>query len=91
MGDDERIRREHLAAGAIYGTVAYLTILVLLEEDRTDPEDAVAIPVVPLFLAMLGLLEDRAGLRAAIAACVLSPPSPSGKHGRRASAGVAPS
>jgi hypothetical protein len=95
---------------------SYLTILVLLEEDRTDPEDAaailvgtavvfwlahvyahlvpriaaegrlrtghfletagdqvgiltaVAIPVVPLILAMLGLLDDRAGLRAAIAA-----------------------
>ena len=120
MGDRERIRREHLAAGAIYGTVVYLTILVLLEEDRTDPEHAVAIlvgtalvfwlahvyahlvpqiaaegrlrtgrfmatagdqvgilaavaiPVIPLALAMLGLLDDRAGLRAAIAAGVLS-------------------
>jgi len=120
MGDGERIRREHLAAGAIYGTVVYLTILVLLEEDRTDPEDAVAIlvgtalvfwlahvyahlvpqiaaegrlrtgrfmdtawdqvgilaavaiPVIPLALAMLGLLDNRAGLRAAIAAGVLS-------------------
>jgi hypothetical protein len=120
MGEDERVRREHLAAGAIYGTVAYLTILVLLEEDRTDPEDAVAIlvgtalvfwlahvyahlvpriategrlrtgrlletagdqvgilaavviPMVPLVLAMLGLLEDRTGLKAAIAASVLS-------------------
>ena len=39
----ERIRREHFAAGAIYGTIVYLTILVLLEEDRTDPEDAAAI------------------------------------------------
>ena len=29
----------------IYGTVAYLTILVLFEEDRPDPEDAVAILV----------------------------------------------
>ena len=120
MGDGERIRREHLAAGAIYGTVVYLTILVLLEEDRTDPEDAVAIlvgtalvfwlahvyahlvpriaaegrlrtgrfretagdqvgilaavaiPVIPLVLAMLGLLDDGAGLRAAIAMGVLS-------------------
>jgi hypothetical protein len=120
MGNDERIRREHLAAGAIYGTVVSLTILVLLEEDRTDPEDAVgilvgtalvfwlahvyahlvpriaaegrlrtgrfletaadqvgilaavAIPVVPLVLAMLGLLEDRAGLQAAIAVGFLS-------------------
>ncbi len=39
----ERIRREHFAAGAIYGTIVYLTILVLLEEDRTDPGDAAAI------------------------------------------------
>jgi DMSO reductase anchor subunit len=45
MGDRERIHREHFAAGAIYGTVVYLTILVLLEEDRTDAEDAVAILV----------------------------------------------
>ena len=37
MGDRERIHRERVAAGAIYGTVVYLTILVLLEEDRTDP------------------------------------------------------
>lgn len=120
MGDRERIHRERVAAGAIYGIVVYLTILVLLEEDRTDPEDAaailvgtavvfwlahvyahlvpriaaegrlrtghfletagdqvgiltaVAIPVVPLILAMLGLLDDRTGLRAAIAAGVLS-------------------
>ena len=36
---------EHFAAGAIYGTIVYLTILVLLEEDRTDPEDAAAILV----------------------------------------------
>jgi hypothetical protein len=120
MSDGEQIRREHFAAGAIYGTVAYLTILVLLEEDRTDAEDAaailvgtalvfwlahvyahlvpriaaggrlrtgrfaetardqvgiivaVAIPLVPLFLAMVGLLEDRAGVRAAIAVGVLS-------------------
>ncbi len=120
MGDGERIRREHFAAGAIYGTVAFLTILVLLEEDRTDPEDAaailvgtalvfwlahvyahlvpriaaegrlrtdrfvetakdqvgilvaVAIPLIPLVLAMVGLLEDRMALRAATAAGVLS-------------------
>jgi hypothetical protein len=120
MGDRERIHREHFAAGAIYGTVVYLTILVLLEEDRTDAEDAVAIlvgtalvfwlahvyahlvpriaaegrlrtghfletagdqvgiltavaiPVVPLILAMLGLLDDRAGLQAAVVAGVLS-------------------
>ena len=120
MSDDERVRREHFAAGAIYGTVAFLAILVLLEEDRTDPEDAVAIlvgtavvfwlahvyahlvpriaaegrlrtgrlletakdqigilvavaiPLLPLVLAMVGLLEDRAGLRAATAAGVLS-------------------
>ena len=109
MGDRERIHREHLAASAIYGTVVYVTILVLLEEDRTDPKDAVAIlvgtalvfwlahvyahlvpriaamgrlrtgsfletagdqvgilaavaiPVIPLVFAMLGLLDDRAG------------------------------
>jgi hypothetical protein len=120
MGDRERIHREHFAAGAIYGTVVYLTILVLLEEDRTDAEDAVAIlvgtalvfwlahvyahlvpriaaegrlrtgrfletagdqvgiltavaiPLVPLILAMLGLLDDRAGLQAAVVAGVLS-------------------
>ena len=120
MGDRERIHQEHLAAGAIYGTVAYLTILVLLEEDRTDPEDAVAIlvgtalvfwlahvyahlvpriaaegrlrsgpfsetardqvgilvsvavPLIPLVLATMGLLEDRTGVRAAIVAGILS-------------------
>ena len=120
MGDRERIHQEHLAAGAIYGTVAYLTILVLLEEDRTDPEDAVAIlvgtalvfwlahvyahlvpriaaegrlrsgpfsetardqvgilvsvavPLIPLVLATVGLLEDRTGVRAAIVAGILS-------------------
>jgi hypothetical protein len=119
MGMGERIRREHFASDAIYGTVVYLTILVLLEEDRTRPEDAAAIllstalvlwlahvyarlfpritaegrlrsglflesaedqvgilaaaaiPMIPLVLATLGLLEDRA-LRAAIAAGVLS-------------------
>lgn len=120
MSAREQIRREHFAAGAIYGTVVYLTILVLLEEDRTDPEDAVAIllgtavlywiahiyahlvpriaaeggmrtgrfletaedqagilasvaiPLVPLVLAMFGLLDDRAGLRGAIGAGLLS-------------------
>jgi hypothetical protein len=120
MSDRDRIRQEHLAAGAIYGTVAYLTILVLLEEDRTDAGDAagillgtalvfwlahvyahlvpriaaegrlrgdrvletaqdqvgilvsVAIPLIPLVFAMVGLLKDRAALRAATAAGVLS-------------------
>ena len=120
MGIGERIGRKHFAPGAIYGTVVYLTILVLLEEDRTEPQDAAAIlvgtalvfwlahvyahlvpriaaegrfrtgrfmetaedqlgilaavtvPLIPLILAMLGLLENRAGLRAAIAAGVLS-------------------
>jgi hypothetical protein len=120
MGDAEKVRRQQFAAGAIYGTVVYLTILVLLEEDRTGPEDATAIlvgtafvfwlahvyahlvpriategrlrtrlfvetardqvgilasvviPLIPLGLAMLGLLEDRTGLRAAITAGVLS-------------------
>ena len=115
-----RIRRERIAAGAIYGTVVSLTILVLLAEDRTDPEDAAAIlvgtalvfwlahvyahlvpriaekgrvrtgrfsetareqigilaavpiPLLPLVLAMLDVLEDQAGLRAAIGAGVLS-------------------
>lgn len=43
MYRSERIRREHFAAGAIYGTIVYLTILVLLEEDRTAPQDAAAI------------------------------------------------
>lgn len=116
MDDGVRTRQRHLAAGAIYGTVVYLTVLVLLEEDRTDPRDAavilvgtalvfwlahvyahlvpwiaaegglhrdrlretardqfgilaaVAIPLIPLVLAMVGLMEDRAGLRAAIGA-----------------------
>jgi hypothetical protein len=120
MSDRERIRREHFTAGAIYGTIVYLTILVLLEEDRTDPEDAaailvgtalvfwvahvyahlvrriaaegrlrtgrfletagdqvgilaaVAIPLVPLVLAMIDLLDDRAGLRAATGVGLLS-------------------
>jgi hypothetical protein len=120
MVDRERIHRERLTAGAIYGTVVYLTILVLLEEDRTEPEDAVAIlvgtalvfwlahvyahlvpriaatgrlrtgsfletagdqvgilaalaiPTIPLVFAILGLLDDTAGLRAAIAAGLLS-------------------
>jgi hypothetical protein len=120
MSHRDRIRREHFAAGAIYATVVYLTILVLLEEDRTDPEDAAGIlvgtalvfwfahiyahlvpriategrlltgmlretaedqvgalvavvfPLIPLILAMLGVLDGRAGLRAAVAAGVLS-------------------
>jgi hypothetical protein len=45
MDDRDPIRREHLAAGAIYGIIAYLAILVLLEEDHTDPSDAIAILV----------------------------------------------
>jgi hypothetical protein len=45
MEDRDPIRREHLAAGAIYGIIAYLAILVLLEEDHTDPMDAIAILV----------------------------------------------
>ena len=45
MSHRERIRREHFAAGEIYGTVVYIAILVLLEEDRTDPVDAAAILV----------------------------------------------
>jgi len=95
MGDRQRIHRERLAIGAIYGTVVYVTILVLLEEDRTDPKDAVAILVgtalvfwlahvyahlVPRIAAtgrlrtgsFLGLLDSTAGLRAAIAAGILS-------------------
>jgi hypothetical protein len=113
MGDRQRIHRERLAIGAIYGTVVYVTILVLLEEDRTDPKDAVAILVgtalvfwlahvyahlVPRIAAtgrlrtgsFLGLLDSTAGLRAAIAAGILSLAAfASGKHGRRGSAGVA--
>ena len=118
MGDRDRIRQAS-RGGAIDGTVAYLTILVLLEEDRTDAGDAaaipgtafvfwlahvdahlvpriaaegrlrtdrvletaqdqvgilvlVAIPLIPLVLAMVGLLEDRVALRAATVAGVLS-------------------
>ena len=118
--EGERLRRERFAAGAIYGTVVSLTILVLLAEDRTDPEDAAAIllgtavvfwlahvyahlvpriaeqgrlrtgrfsetagdqigilaavvlPLLPLILAMLDVIEDEAGMRAAIGASVLS-------------------
>ena len=120
MGLGEQIGSEHFAPGAIYGTVVYLTILVLLEEDRTEPQDAaailigtavvfwlahvyahlvpliaaegrlrtgrfsetagaqvgilasVAVPLIPLLLAALGLLENRTGFRAAIAAGLLS-------------------
>ena len=114
------IRREHFAAGAIYGTVVYVSILVLLEEDGTDPANAAAIlagtavvfwlahiyahlvpriaskgrlrtgrfletaqdqagilvaaaiPMVPLALAMLGLLDDRTGLWLATALAALA-------------------
>lgn len=120
MDHREQIRREHFAAGVIYGTIVCLTLLVLLAEDRTDPGDAAAIlvgttvvfwlahvyahlvpliaaegrlrtgrfartardqvgilaavviPLVPLLLATLGLFGERTGLRAAIAASVLS-------------------
>ena len=116
MDDGELGRRRRLAAGAIYGTVVYLTVLVLLKEDRTDPRGAAVIlvgtalvfwlahvyahlvpwiaaegrlggdrlretardqfgilaavvfPLIPLVLAMVGLMEDRAALRAAIGA-----------------------
>lgn len=119
MGNLERTHHQ-LAAGAIYGTVVYLTVLVLLEEDRTDPVGAlailvgtgfvfwlahvyahlvpriaaegrlrtgsfletavdqvgilaaVAVPAVPLLFAIFGLLDDAAGLRAAIGAGILS-------------------
>ena len=53
MEERDRIRREHLAAGAIYGIVAYLAILVLLEEDHTDPMDAIAILVGSAFVYWL--------------------------------------
>ena len=53
MEDRDPIRREHLAAGAIYGIVAYLAILVLLEEDHTDPTDAIAIIVGSAFVYWL--------------------------------------
>ena len=114
-----RLQRQHLAAGAIYGTIVYLTILVLLEEDRTGAVDAaailvgtglvfwlahvyahlvpiiagegrlprgtfrrmaadqsgilaaVAIPLIPLFLAMIGLIDDRAALRGAVITCLV--------------------
>ena len=120
MGDRERFQRRHLTAGAIYGTIVYLTILVLLEEDRTAAVDAaailvgtgfvfwlahvyahlvpiiaaegrlrrgsfrrtaaeqagilmaVAIPLIPLFLAMIGLIDDPAALRGAVVACILA-------------------
>jgi hypothetical protein len=120
MDDRERRGREHFLAGAIYGTVVSLTILVLLEEDRTDPVDAaailvgtalvfwlahiyadlvpriaaegrlrrdrllgtardnlgilaaVAIPLIPLVLAVFGLTGDRSAFRIAIAAGLLS-------------------
>ena len=113
-------RGEHFAAGAIYGTVVYVSILVLLDEDGTHPANAAvilggtalvfwlahiyahlvpriaaegrlrtgrfletardqagilvaaAIPMVPLLLAILGLLDDRTGLRVATAAGLAS-------------------
>lgn len=119
MGDHERLQRQHLAAGAIYGTIVCLTILVLLEEDRTTAVDAaailvgtglvfwlahvyahlvpivaaegrlprgsfrrvavdqggilvaVAMPLIPLFLAMIGLIDDRAALRGAVVICLV--------------------
>lgn len=43
MGERERLRRERLAAGEIYGTIVCLTVLVLLEEDRTPPAEAIGI------------------------------------------------
>jgi hypothetical protein len=120
MPHRDQLRREHFAAGAIYGTVAYLTVLVLLEEDRTKPEDAAGIllgtavvfwlahvyahlvprmaaegrvltgrfretaedqigtlvavifPLIPLLLAMLGIVSAHTGLRAAVAAGICS-------------------
>lgn len=123
MSHRDHIRREHFAVGEIYGAVVYLAILVLLEEDHTDPEDAAAIlvgtaivfwlahiyahvvpriaaegrvrsgrfletardqvgilvavafPLVPLVLAIAGQLDDRVGLRAAIAVGLLSLPA----------------
>lgn len=53
MVDRRQLRREHVAAGAIYGTVLYLTILVLLQEDRTDPEDAITILLGTAFVFWL--------------------------------------
>ena len=53
MEDRDPIRKEHLAAGAIYGIIAYLAILVLLEEDHTDPMDAIAILVGSAFVYWL--------------------------------------
>jgi hypothetical protein len=43
MSHRDAFRGEQFEAGAIYGTVVCLTVLVLLEEDRTDPADAAAI------------------------------------------------
>jgi hypothetical protein len=120
MRHRDQLRREHFAAGAIYGTVVYLTVLVLLEEDRAKPEDAAGIlvgtalvfwlahiyahlvprmaaegrvftgrfretaedqagtlvavvfPLIPLVLAMLGVVTAHTGLRSAVAAGILS-------------------
>jgi len=139
MSHRERIRREHLAAGEIYGSVVYIAILVLLEVDHTVSEDAAAIlvgtalvfwlahvyahlvpriaaegrlrtgrfvgtardqvgilvavviPLIPLVLAMLGLLDDRAGLRSAIAVGVLSLAAFAREARAAGSAGDAPS
>ncbi len=129
------IQREHFAAGAIYGTVVYVSILVLLEEDGTDPANAAAIlagtalvfwlahiyahlvpriaaegrlrtgrfletareqagilaaaaiPMVPLVLAMLGLLDDRTGMWVATAAGLASLAGFSVMEARAAGAG----
>jgi hypothetical protein len=43
MGGDRSSGREGLAAGEIYGTVVYLAVVVLLEEDRATALEAIDI------------------------------------------------
>jgi hypothetical protein len=66
MVDRRQLRREHVAAGAIYGTIVYLTILVLLEEDRTDPQDALAILIGTALVFWLAHVYAHLVLRIAV-------------------------
>ena len=43
MGDDRSAGRESVAAGEIYGTVVYLAVVVLLEEDQATALEAIDI------------------------------------------------
>ncbi len=53
MDQGETERSQHVIAGEIYGTIVYLTILVLLEEDRTTPRDIIGILLATGFVFWL--------------------------------------